>query len=61
MVPDTFYFPHKLANPDPNLGPSAVRYQARFFDPINEEYFHISVNYDPVNGYFGIIKLASGK
>ena len=53
--------PHKVANLDPALGPKQVRYQARFFDHLNEEFLDISINYDPETGLFGTIKPASGK
>jgi hypothetical protein len=47
-------------NLDPTIGPTQVRYQASFWDPINEEYIDISANYDPATGKFGIIKFAGG-
>ena len=53
--------PHKIANPDPNLGPDQVRLQAQFWDTFNEETVDISVNYDPTTNQFGIIKFASGQ
>jgi hypothetical protein len=53
--------PHHIANPDPNLGPGQVRYQATFADPINGDRINISVNYDPDAELFGIIKEAGGK
>jgi hypothetical protein len=53
--------PHRIANLDPTLGPGQVRYQATFVDAINGKHIHISVNYDPGTGIFGIIKEAGGK
>jgi Pretoxin HINT domain len=53
--------PHKMANPDPNLGPNQVRYQATFRDTFTGERVQISINYDVDTGQFGIIKFASGK
>ena len=53
--------PYRMANPDPNLGPTQVRYQVRFYDTFNETLVDISVNYDVESGLFGIIKFASGR
>jgi hypothetical protein len=52
---------HKMANPDPSLGPNQVRYQAEFVDDATGEVYQVSVNFDPDTGLFGIIKMASGK
>lgn len=53
--------PHRVANLDAALGPNQVRYQAQFYDALNDEYIDISVNYDPDTNIFGTIKFASGK
>ena len=53
--------PHKIANPDPHLGPNQVRYQARFVNEVTGEIIDASINFDLDTGLFGIIKPASGK
>ena len=47
-------------NLDPTIGESQVRYQASFWDSMNEELLDISVNFDPATGQFGIIKFSGG-
>jgi hypothetical protein len=53
--------PHAVSSLDANLGPNQVRYQARFYDHVDDSYIDISINYDPTTCEFGIIKPASGK
>lgn len=53
--------PYAIANPDPNLGPHQVCYQARLFDAFAAASVDISVNYDPDTGLLGISKFASGR